>query len=452
MTDELQETRSSSLVRPDFGEAGALDDSLSLRVRGLIGSEILKIASEIRALVRAGGTVCNLTVGDFDARHFPIPAELKNGIRRALEAGETNYPPSDGVRQLREAVCEFTADRWGVSYPIESTLIASGARPILWAAYAAVVNPGDRVVYPVPSWNNNHYCWMTEAAGVAVPTRAEDGFMPTLEQLEPHLPGARMLCLNSPLNPAGTVIGEEPLRRILHAVIRENRERERSGRPRLFLLYDQVYSMLVFGSARHLLPTSLVPEVAPWCIALDGISKGFAATGLRVGWVLAAPSVVARMKDLLGHVGAWAPRPEQVAVAAFLRDTPAVLAFEREMNRRVRRRLDLLYEGIEGMKRDGYPVDCISPQGAIYLSLRLDLVGRSVGGVDLDGNEAIRKLLLDRAGVAVVPFQAFGLVEDTGWFRLSVGSVSEGEVEDMFPRLRGLLSVERGRGGEPAGR
>jgi aspartate aminotransferase len=248
-----------------------------------------------------------------------------------------------------------------------------------------------------------------------------------------------MLCLNSPLNPAGTVIGEASLRRILEAFVRENRERERARRPCLFLLWDQVYSMLVFGKARHLLPTALVPETAPWVIALDGISKGFAATGLRVGWVLAAPAVVARMKDLLGHVGAWAPRPEQVAVAELLRDATAVATFEREMNRRVSRRLELLHDGIRAMRRDGYPVDAISPQGAIYLSLRLDLVGRSVDGERLSGNEAIRRLLLERAGVAVVPFQAFGLAEDTGWFRLSVGAVSEEDIEAMFPRLRKLL-------------
>ena len=445
MTDESRELRSSYLTRPDFGEPRAVERSLTARARGLIGSEILKIASEIRALVRSGSTVCNLTVGDFDARHFPIPDPLLEGIPRALRAGETNYPPSDGVRELREAVCEFVADRWGVSYPVESVLIASGARPILYAAYACVVSRGDKVVYPVPSWNNNHYCWMTAAEGVPVPTRAEDGFMPTLEQLEPHLADARMVCLNSPLNPAGTVIGEEPLRRILNVIVEENRRREREDRPGLFLLHDQVYSTLVFDSARHFLPASLVPESAPWVITLDGISKGFAATGLRVGWVLAAPTVVSCMRNLLGHVGAWAPRPEQVAVAAFLRDTAAVAAFEKEMNRRVSRRLELLYDGIAGMKRDGYPVDCISPQGAIYLSLRLDLVGRSVGGVGLDGNEAIRKLLLDRAGVAVVPFQAFGLTDDTGWFRLSVGAVSEADIEGVFPRLRSLLDDVAGR-------
>jgi aspartate aminotransferase len=91
------------------------------------------------------------------------------------------------------------------------------------------------------------------------------------------------------------------------------------------------------------------------------------------------------------------------------------------------------------MKEDGYPVECVTPQGAIYLSLKLDLIGRKVGGKPMATNEAIRQLLLQEAGFAVVPFQAFGLSEDTGWFRLSVGAVSMEEIESCFPRLRRLL-------------
>jgi aspartate aminotransferase len=205
------------------------------------------------------------------------------------------------------------------------------------------------------------------------------------------------------------------------------------------LLYDQVYANLVFGSARHHLPVGLVPEAAPWVITLDGISKSLAATGLRVGWVLAAPALTRRMKNLIGHIGAWAPRAEQVALARFLADELAVSVFQEEMNHRVQQRLDALYAGFTAMRRDGYPVDCISPQGAIYLSLHLDLVGKSIDATRLASNEAIRCLLLERAGLAVVPFQAFGLDDETGWFRLSVGAVSMDDIEQAFPRLRKLL-------------
>ena len=423
-----------------FGDAAAVDASLSERARGLIGSEILKIASEIRALVRAGRTICNLTVGDFAASQFPIPAGLRDAIIEALHKGETNYPPSDGLLALREAVLEHVARTVGVRYPLESVLIASGARPLLYASYRCVLDPGDQVVYPVPSWNNNHYAWIAAAQAIEVPTRAEDGFMPRLEQLRPHLAQARLLVLNTPLNPAGTVMDPEELRALTVAVVEENERRTRARKPHLFMVHDQVYGALVFGGAEHVHPVNLVPEAAPWVISLDAISKTFASTGLRVGWVLAAPPVVARMASLIGHVGAWAPRPEQVAVAKFLRDTTAVDTFHRDMSTRVSQRLEALQRGVAALRAQGHPVDCIAPQGAIYLSLRLDLVGRRHRGQLLSDNEAIRGLLLEAAGIAVVPFQAFGLREETGWFRLSVGAVSVEDIDAAFPRLRAVLA------------
>jgi aspartate aminotransferase len=428
-----------TMVELSFGPAGFVDASLSESAHNLLGSEILKIASQIRAMVAAGKTVCNLTVGDFNSKYFPIPAVLMEEIHKAFVAGETNYPPSDGMLVLRQAVVEFTAREHGVRYPVESTLIASGSRPLLYAAYRCIVNPGDVVVYPAPSWNNNHYVNLTQGKGVDLPTRSEDGFQLTLEQLAPHLSTAQMVAINTPLNPAGTVMKVEHLRAIAQAIVDENAKRAKSGRRNLFLLFDQVYGSLVFGAIKHDHPAALVPEIAPWLITIDGISKGLAATGLRVGWMQAAPELTSRMRDLIGHIGAWAPRPEQVATAKFLQNEPAVDAFRKQMNGAVHQRLEALHAGFSAMKADGLPVECIQPQGAIYLSLQLDIVKRSLDGKVLDDNETIRKAILEHAGLAVVPFQAFGLTEETGWFRLSVGAVSMDEIADMFPRLRALL-------------
>jgi len=227
------------------------------------------------------------------------------------------------------------------------------------------------------------------------------------------------------------VMSREEVEAIGKLVVEENARRAGGGERPLYILWDQVYWMLTFGDNRHYAPPQLVPESARWTIFVDGISKAFAATGLRVGWVVAPPQVTARMRDILGHVGAWAPRAEQIATARFLGMRDEMDRFHEEMVRGLQLRLDLLYDGFERMRRDGLPVRAIAPQGAIYLSAQFELPGRT--------NEQVRKLLLDEAGFAAVPFQAFGLKQESGWFRLSAGAVSPEEIEGGLERVRAAL-------------
>jgi len=289
----------------------------------------------------------------------------------------------------------------------------------------------------VPSWNNNHYCHLVGGRGVAIETRVEHGFLPTADSLRPHLRSARLIALNTPLNPAGTVLSPAEVGRIAEAIAAENRRRDGAGEKPLYLLYDQVYWMLTFGSARHETPVHAIPEMSRCTIFVDGISKCFAATGLRVGWCIGPTAVIAAIRDILGHVGAWAPRAEQVATAELLRDPPAVDAYLREHRGGLQQRLDALHEGFARMAQAGLPVRDIAPQGAIYLSVQFDLIGRR----GLRTNDQVRKYLLDEAGFAVVPFQAFGVKEDTGWMRLSVGAVSLADIERVLPVLKEAVSA-----------
>ncbi len=430
MTTESAMGTKLSLEPPPLQRQG-----LGAMASGLIGSEILKIAGDVRAMKRSGKPMCDLTVGDFSPREFRIPRILEEGIAAALAAGQTNYPPSDGILELRQAVQALYARALHLEYPVEGVLIAGGARPVIWSVYSAVLDAGDRVVYPVPSWNNNHYAHMCGARGVPVIATAEDSFLPTADSLRSAVRGARLLALTSPLNPAGTGFKREPLHAIAELVVEENKRRENEGwkeRP-LFLLYDHIYWMLASDDAPHFTPVALVPEVAPYTVFVDGISKSMAATGLRVGWAVGPPYVVARQRDLLGHVGAWAPRPEQVATAELLKTPGRAEELALELREGLLLRLRALYEGLTAMKKEGLPVTALPPAGALYLSARFDLVKK------FGSNEAIRKHLLEKAGFAIVPFQAFGLVEDTGWFRLSVGAVSVEEIQQAMPRVRAAL-------------
>jgi aspartate aminotransferase len=411
---------------------------------GLVGSEILAIAADIRERMSKGAEICNLTVGDFSPAQFAIPDALREGIAAALAKGMTNYPPSSGIPELRDSVVRMFERRLGLRYPVGSVLIAGGARPLIYGTYRTLVDPGDRVVYPVPSWNNNHYVNMLGADGVQVSCGPENRFLPTRQDLARVLPGARLVCINSPLNPTGTAIDAVALRGICEEIVAENEARKSLGGRPLYLMYDQVYWMLRVPGVEHVTPPGLVPEMAEYTIFIDGISKAFAATGLRVGWTVGPADVIERMGVILGQVGAWAPKPEQHASAALLDDDATMDAYVAHLMEGLGARLEKLYRGFDAMKREGLSVEAIPPMGAIYLTVKVDPFGRRTpSGQVLQTNEDVRRYLLDAARFAVVPFQAFGVASDAGWFRLSVGAVGLEELDGALERVAQALHALR---------
>jgi len=426
---------------PDFGDQPRLAESLSELARGMHLSGILRTANSVRELRAAGTEVLDFSIGDFSPKYFRIPGKLLRGVERALESGATNYPPPPGIPALRKAVSGYVERCCGVRYPMESVLITSGGRPVLYAVYRTVIEPGDTVVYSVPSWNNDSYAWLSGAKAVEIEALSENGFQPTLAELEPHMRAARLICLCSPGNPTGTAMDPDTFKSILEAVVEENRRREALGNERpLFLLYDQIYSSIRVKENKHRYAIALVPESAPYVLTMDGASKSFSATGLRVGWLLGAPSVVKKVGELVAHMGAWAPHAEQVGVTELLNDPAAIAEYREAMDAAVHERLDALHRGVAAMRDEGLPVDVLCPDGAIYVSLQLKLRGKRAGGQVLQDNEAIRAIVLDQTGVAIVPFQAFGLMRETGWFRLGVGAVSMEEIAEALSRIRQLLS------------
>lgn len=425
----------------NFAQAKEHDaNRISTMAGQLVGSEILRIAAEIRALVRQGMDVCNFTVGDFAPDQFPIPTPLREGIHQALDRNETNYPPANGIPELREALQRFYVRELGLQYPVESFLVGSGARPLIYSAYRAIINPEDVVIYPVPSWNNNHYVTMLGAHGIPVVCGAETRFFPQAEALLNDLPKARLVCLNSPLNPTGTAITKDVLAGICHAIVAENRTREKRNQPPVYLLYDQIYWLLCFGDTQHFVPPALMPEMARYTILIDGISKSFAATGLRVGWAVGPVDVINQMSSIIGHIGAWAPRPEQMATTALLDDPQSMDAYMITFKEKIRSRLERLHGGIQAMKSRGLQVDSIPPMGAIYLTVKIAPFGqRTPEGQVIRSNDDVRRYVLNRARIGMIPFQAFGVPAEEGWFRMSVGAVSEDDIAQAMPRLEEAL-------------
>ncbi|HMT96520.1 MAG TPA: aminotransferase class I/II-fold pyridoxal phosphate-dependent enzyme [Ferruginibacter sp.] len=412
---------------------------LSILAETLIASEIVSLGATIKQKINAGEKIFNYTIGDFDSTQFPIPLELKLAIIDAYNNGFTTYPAADGELELRQQVCRFMETHLGITYSTNEILIGAGGRPLIYATYRAIADKGDKVIYPVPSWNNNHYVHFTEGNHVLIEASPENNFMPTADQLKPHIKSASLIALCSPLNPTGTTFNKEELEAICDLIIEENKTRGENEK-KLYLMFDQIYWTLTFGSTTHYNPVSLRPEMKNYTILIDGISKSFAATGVRVGWAMGPANVIAKMRSINSHVGAWAPMAEQHAVAAFFKNENAVENWFVHFKKEIAFRLDAIYNGIKTMADEGLPIEAIPPQAAIYLTLQINLVGRkTANGKILNSQEEVTAYILNEARLAIVPFYAFGASKKSAWYRLSVGCSKKEEIDEMLHMLKTAL-------------
>ena len=405
----------------------------------LIGSEIVKLGGEIKEKIDQGERIYNFTVGDFDPSIFPIPRELEDAIVDAYRRHFTNYPTAEGNLDLREAIASFIKDTEKLDYSMNEILVASGGRPLIYATFRALCDKGDKIIYATPSWNNNHYTHFVEGEHVVIDATAENNFMPTAADMRPHIKGATLISLCSPQNPTGTTFRKEELEAICDLVLEENARRGESEK-KIFIMYDQMYWHLTFGNIKHYNPVSLRPAMRDYTIFIDAISKVFAATGVRVGWSMGPQKVIAKMKSILGHVGAWAPMAEQKAVAAFLSKRESINQYLVHFKKGIEERLHDIYEGFMQLKNDGLPVDVIAPEAAIYLTVKIDLVGKKThNGKLLETQSDVTAYVLNEAKLAIVPFYAFGTSRSNPWYRLSVGTCKKEEIGEMLGKLRTAL-------------
>lgn len=404
----------------------------------LVGSEIVKLGNAINERMRQGEKIYNYTIGDFDPSIFPIPEELEKSILESYRQHHTNYPPADGIAELRKAVAGFIKDAEGIEYAADEVLIAAGGRPLIYTCFKTIVDKGDKVIYPVPSWNNNHYVHLTDGQHCMIECTAENNFMPTVEQIAPFVKNATLLCLCTPQNPTGTTLNKTQLEEICDLIIAENQSRAEDQK-KLYLMFDQMYWTLTYGETKHYNPVTLRPGMRNFTIFIDGISKAFAATGVRVGWALGPASVIAKMKSLLSHVGAWSPMAEQKAMVNFLKQKAAITSYLTSFKKQLEERLNDIYSGIIRLKQKGYTVDAITPQAAIYLTLKFDLVGKTADGETLQTQSDVTAYLLSEAKIALVPFYAFGVDKNSPWYRLSVGTCKKEEIGEMLKKLEAAL-------------
>ncbi|HLY71781.1 MAG TPA: aminotransferase class I/II-fold pyridoxal phosphate-dependent enzyme [Puia sp.] len=412
---------------------------LSNLAETLIGSEIVRLGGEIREKIRTGEKIYNFTVGDFDPKIFPIPKQLENEIVQAYREHFTNYPAAEGNADLRESISVFTKQREDLDYHPDEILVSCGGRPLIYALFRSIVDKGDKVIYAVPSWNNNHYTHLTSGDHVVIETTPEHHFMPSAEDIKPHIKGATLICICSPQNPTGTTISKKDIESICNMVVEENESRSDQAK-KLFMMYDQMYWHLTYGSIKHYNPVSVNEKMREYTVYIDAISKVFAATGVRVGWAFGPTEIINKMKSILGHIGAWAPMAEQKATAKFLMQKDAIDEYLINFKNAISERLHKIYDGFIQLKKEGFSVDAIAPQATIYLTIKIDLSGKTnVNGEKLCGQTDVTRYILDEAKLAVVPFSAFGANKNAPWYRLGVGTCHTDDIDEMIRQLRNAM-------------
>ncbi len=409
---------------------------LSKLAENLTSLSISKLSEKIDEKKRQGEDIFNFTLGDFAPKHFPIPDKLEKEIITAYREKHTNYPFVGGMKELREAISEHIKLYGQFDYKPNEVIVTSGARPLIYILFRMLVDPGEQIIYTVPSWNNQHFIYLAHAKPVVITAKPQNNFLVTAKELKPHIKKAVLITLNSPSNPSGTMFDPKTLKEIFDLVVAENEIRLKKKKKPLYIFFDIIYWHLVYGKNAYHNPIKLNKKIKDYIIFIDGISKCFAATGVRLGWAFGPQPIIEKMRSMLAHLGSWAPKPEQIGTARFLRNHREVDKFLNTFKNEILTRLNIFYTTIQKLKTTGYKVDAIEPQGAIYLSVKLDLIGAKTGNNKiLKTVDDVLSYLLEDTRIGLVPFYFFGMKKNLPWFRLSVGTCSINEAKLAAERI-----------------
>ncbi|MBQ7456077.1 MAG: pyridoxal phosphate-dependent aminotransferase [Desulfovibrio sp.] len=393
---------------------------VSDRVSAITPSVTLSINSKALAMRKQGIAIQSLAVGEPD---FPTPAHICQAAKDAIDQGFTRYTAVAGIPELRQACADYFASEHGVRVPAEAIVVGAGGKHCLYTFFQATVNPGDQVLIPSPYWLS--YPDMVQLAGgepVFIPTKAQDAFKVTPAMLDPKLtPKTRILVLNSPSNPTGSVYTAKELDALIEWAIDHD----------LIVLSDEIYEQLVYTGTKN---ASALPWFAkkPDNIAIaNGLSKSFAMTGWRMGFLATHPDCIKKMAALMGHCTSNICSITQKAALAALTGSRDCIE---EMRKAYVRRRDLAYAIVQTWP----DVICPKPDGAFYLFADV----HAYYSDRIPDSTALCSYLLDHAHVALVPGAAFG---DDNCIRFSY-AVDDAALLAAFERVGSALLSLRNHG------
>jgi aspartate aminotransferase len=375
-------------------------------VKKITPSPTLAIDSKAKALKAEGKDICSFAAGEPD---MDTPDHIKLAAAQSLAEGFTKYTPSSGIPELRQAIAEKLKVENGVDYKPNQVIVSCGAKHSCYNAILATINPGDEVIIPAPYWVS--YPEMVKMVGgepYIIQTKAENNYKLTPEELQSAIsPSSRMVVLNSPANPTGSVYTENELAALVEVALEDD----------LFILSDEIYEKIIYDGAKHFSIASMSKKVFEHTITVNGFSKAYSMTGWRLGY-LAAPEPIARaVESIQSHSTSNPTSFAQKGAVAALRESQDCVA---EMVKVFAQRRQLMYDGLTSIAG----IKCVKPMGAFYMLPDVSSFGLS--------SAQFCEQLLEHALVAAIPGNAFG---EDGTIRLSYACSNE-NIEKGISRIR----------------
>ena len=394
---------------------------LSNRILNMAESETLAMTAKARELKAQGKDVISLSIGEPD---FNTPDEVKEAAKKAIDDNFTHYPPVPGYADLREAICTKLKRDNDLDFKPEQIVVSTGAKQSIYQLAQVLLNPGDEAIIPTPFWvSYKEFVRLAGATPVFVKTSIENSFKVTPEQLEAAItPKTKLIMFSSPSNPTGMLYTKDELKGIADVVAKH---------PNVFVMADEIYEHINFVGKHESI--AQFAEIRDRVITVNGVAKGFAMTGWRIGFIAAAPVIAKACNKLQGQVtSATCSIAQKATVKAMLMDprtSPDVI----NMRNTFLKRRDLVY----GLLKEIPGVKVTLPQGAFYFFPDVSAYyGKSFNGQVIKNSTDMAFYLLNEANVATVMGAAFG---DDDCIRLSYAT-SEDLLVEAMRRIKAALA------------
>lgn len=389
---------------------------LSQRILRIKPSATFAVDAKAKELISQGKDVISFGAGEPD---FVSPPAAFKYAREAMEKGETHYTATPGIIELRQEICNYYQRSFGLDYKPTQVVVGTGAKPCIYEALAAIVDPDDEVILLAPTWVSYIEQIQLLDGKVAVVYTQDSEFIPLVEKIEEVITDKTVaILLNSPSNPTGMMLDEQTIKSIGELAIKHD----------LWVIWDEIYEQLVYGDAKHHNCVQLLPELASRTIIINGVSKGYAMTGWRIGYIIGPQEVASKINAFQGHLTSNPCSIAQWAAVGAMRESDADVE---AMRGEFQARRDLICDLLGDMPYVTFP----EPQGAFYVFVNVQgCVGKSFNGKLIEDDLSFCDALLEDL-VAVVPGSAFFA---PGYIRVSYASSPE-VIKEGMRRLKAFL-------------